>query len=114
VALIKAGGHETVESGDTAVVHFSAWTWPTVAGEAPRDVHSTWDSTPPVPLDQAVPADENSSLPPGVVAELEGLKVGSQLLVVISAGDAFPDGLPQNVDPASTLIYVVDVLGITK
>jgi hypothetical protein len=36
------------------------------------------------------------------------------LLVVIPARDAYPGGVPTGVDESSTLIYVIDVLGIQK
>ena len=112
VALIKAGGGAEVADGDVAVVHFSAWTWPT-PGDTPADVDSTWSAS---PISETVTKSGSDAqrVAPGVVAKLAGLTVGSQLLVVIPASVAYPGGVPSNIDSTSTLIYVVDVLGIQK
>jgi peptidylprolyl isomerase len=46
-------------------------------------------------------------------AALVGAKVGSQVLVVIPPKEGFPSGsAPTGVDAKSTLIMVIDVLGI--
>jgi FKBP-type peptidyl-prolyl cis-trans isomerase len=113
-STIKAGGGATVEDGDTAVLHFSAWTWPTGGGD-PQDVDSSW---PRIPINQVVTkdakGDASARIAPGAAAKVVGANVGSQLLVVIPARDAYPGGVPTGVDESSTLIYVIDVLGIQK
>jgi hypothetical protein len=114
VATIKAGGGATVDDGDTAVLHFSAWSWP-AEGDRPADVDSSWARS---PIDQVIAEDGSGDgserIAPGVAAKLAGVKVGSQVLVVIPADEAYPDGVPSSIDPDSTLIYVIDVLGIKK
>jgi hypothetical protein len=113
VATIKAGGGAVVADGDSVVLHFSEWTWP-APGDDPTEVDSSWAGAPKlveVPGDLAGVA---SVPPPGALEQLIGAKVGSQVLIVIPASEAYPSGPPANIDPASTLILVVDILGIQK
>lgn len=104
VSLIKAGGGAKVAEDDQVVLHFSAWTWP-APGEDPAAVDSTWKGAPII-------EDAAGRLAPGVLEKVVGTQVGSQLLVVIPASTAYPGAVPSNVDSSSTLIFVVDVLGI--
>ncbi len=87
VATIKAGGHETVEDGDSVVVHFSSFTWP-APGDVVNEVDSSWPRTPiTVVVDENATASAAQGVPPVAAAQLVGTKVGSQVLVVIPPDD---------------------------
>ena len=104
VATIKAGGHETVEDGDSVVVHFSSFTWP-APGDVVNEVDSSWPRKPiNVVVDENATASAAQGVPPVAAAQLVGTKVGSQVLVVIPPDDV----------SGETLIVVIDVLGIQK
>jgi hypothetical protein len=104
VALIKAGGHETVEDGDAVVLHFSTFTWP-APGDIVNEVDTSWDGAPgTTTVDEGATASSTQGVPPVAAAQVVGTKVGSQLLVVIPPDDV----------SGETLIVVIDVLGIQK
>ena len=104
VSTVKAGGHETVEDGDSVVVHFSSFTWP-APGDIVNEVDSSWPRKPiNVTVDEGATASASQGVPPVAAAQLVGTKVGSQVLVVIPPDDQSGD----------TVIVVIDVLGIQK
>ncbi len=110
---VKAGSGATVKKNQTVRVKYTGWTWPVVSGDKPV----TWDQQTWV-ADQALDLKVSSTadggqLPPGLYKALVGAKVGSQVLTVIPPKDGFPSGAaPTGVDAKSTLIMVIDVLGI--
>lgn len=92
--FLKRGSGAVVEDGDSVVIHYS-----TVAWGAASVTESTWTASPKiVPLDGA---DSTGTTITGAVKDaIVGAPVGSQLLIV-APGD-------------STLVYVIDVLGIAE
>ncbi len=113
IETVKAGSGATIKKGQTVHLKYTGWTWPTSSADKP----ATWDQQ-TWTADQAVDLKITSTadgglLPPGMVSALIGAKVGSQVLVVIPPKQGFPSGAaPTGVDPTSTLIMVIDVLGI--
>jgi hypothetical protein len=104
VSTVKAGGHETVKDGDSVVVHFSSFTWP-APGDLANEVDSSWPRIPVnVEVDKGATASAAQGVPPVAGAQLVGVNVGSQVLVVIPPDDQSSD----------TIIVVIDVLGIQK
>jgi len=110
---VKAGSGATVKKNQTVHLKYTGWTWPTVAGDKPVTWdQQTWDADQAIDL-KVASTDDGGQLPPGMYKAIVGAKVGSQVLVVIPPKDGFPSGsAPTGVDAKSTLIMVIDVLGI--
>lgn len=110
---VKSGSGATVKKNQTVHLKYSGWTWPAVAGDKPTTWdQQTWDADQAIDL-KVASTDDGGQLPPGMYKAIVGAKVGSQVLVVIPPKDGFPSGAaPTGVDATSTLIMVIDVLGI--
>jgi hypothetical protein len=98
--LIKGDGEEV--TGDAPLrVHYTGLTW------ADRTVfETTWDAEP-----AAIDLD---TMLPGFAEALTGQTVGSQVLVVIPADQAYGDQAQGPIPADSTLVFVVDILGIDQ
>jgi peptidylprolyl isomerase len=86
------------------MIHYAGWVWNTHV-----KFDSSWDNKRPVQFDLAT-----GSLIDGMIKGLDGQKVGSQLLIVIPPSLGYKDQELQNIPANSTLIFVVDILGVTK
>jgi peptidylprolyl isomerase len=117
IGLIKAGDGAKVKKDEQVVLHYSFWTWPTDVGGEPVPVSggSTWENHTAQNLPLKSIAD-GGGVPQGLYDAILGQRVGSQVIVVIPPGkDSFsPDNLPGGVTTDSTVIFVVDILGIQK
>lgn len=113
-STIKAGGGATLKTDDSAVLAFSAWVWPS-DGSDPTPFSSTWDAGQAVSFALTNSAD-GTGLPKGIIDNLIGQKVGSQVLIVLAPGDdSFsPDALPTGITADSTVVFVFDLLGVQK
>jgi hypothetical protein len=110
IETVKAGDGAKVDDGDGIVVQLRLWTWPDEGAE-PAEItdFNTWAAH-----KAYTTALDDDALPPGVLRALDGARIGSQLLVVIPPGDdAYPTP-PDGVGADSTMIWVVDLLGIEK
>lgn len=97
--VIKRGDGPELTADDTARAHYTGVVWET--GEV---FATTWDAQP------AQVSEE--TLPPAVVTALEGQTVGSQVLVVVPPSEGFGDEQQGAIPGGSTLVYVIDLLGI--
>jgi hypothetical protein len=117
IGLIKAGDGAKAKKDDAVVVHYSFWTWPTTEGGEPVAVSggSTWEKHIAQNLPLTSIAD-GGGVPQGLYDAILGQRVGSQVLVVIPPGDDnfSADNMPGGVTADSTVIFVVDILGIQK
>ena len=105
VPLIKGWGEEVnADRGQKVMIHYAGWVWNTHV-----KFDSSWDNKRPVQFDLAT-----GSLIDGMIKGLDGQKVGSQLLIVIPPSLGYKDQELQNIPANSTLIFVVDILGVTK
>lgn len=95
VALLQAGSGDVLAAGDRALLKYTAVAW-----ETGRVLSSTWANG----QSTIAPLDDSGTLPPGVVGGLVGKALGSQVLIVVPRGEGG--------NPDSTLVYVIDVLGI--
>ncbi len=111
-ATIKGGDGRTVRDGDTVHIHLRVWTWP-AAGEEPEEFADTWADR-RQSYDLVMDDSAGNPVPPGVRQAIAGAKVGSQLLVVLPPGPDSYATPPQGLDPAATMIWVVDILGTQK
>jgi peptidylprolyl isomerase len=99
-AILLEGAGDAIEIGDTAVLHYTGWTW------NGTQFDSSWD--------RSVPAEfqvSTGSLIEGFVRGLEGVKVGSQVVIVIPPELGYGDSAQGSIPANSTLVFVVDVLG---
>jgi len=97
--LIEGGG-EPIAIGDTVVLHYSGWTW---GGE---QFDSSWNAGAPATFPIT-----NDGLIEGFVMGLEGVTVGSQVIVVIPPELGYGERAQGAIPAGSTLIFVIDVLG---
>lgn len=112
IETVKAGDGATVSDDDKVVVQLRAWTWPD-EGDEPTEVPdlTTWAGKKAYTMSFET---SGNPLPPGVLRAIEGARIGSQLLVVIPPGDDAFATPPQGTSEDSTLIWVVDLLGIEE
>lgn len=107
---LKQGSGATVDEGDTVVANVTGAVW----GSKETFV-SSWDRLAPTSLTVADLDANGNGVPPGLKEALVGQKVGSQLLVVLSGDDSYPAGSePAGVTAGDTVVFVVDILGISS
>lgn len=105
VEVLKKGRGEVVTGDSPVRVHYTGVLWdnPT-PGTSQTPFDSSWGGTPvSFSLDQVVP---------GFAKALEGQTVGSQVLVVMTPEDGYGDTDRPGIPAGSTLVFVIDVLGI--
>jgi peptidylprolyl isomerase len=102
-ATLIEGSGEPLEIGDSAVLHYSGWTW----NGTPFD--SSWERQRPAEFNIST-----ANLIEGFVLALDGVKVGSQVIAIIPPELGYGSSAQGNIPANSTLIFVVDVLGKVK
>lgn len=108
-ATLKQGNGATVKQGDAVLANITGVVW-----DAKSTFLSSWNNKGPARVTAADLDASGKGLVPSLAKAVIGQKVGSQLLVVVSA-DEFGDGqLPEGVSAGDTLVYVFDILGISK
>lgn len=113
IERLRVGSGAKIARGDLAVLHYTGVLWPT-DGAKGTVFNSTWASGTPATFD-AVPfkASDQTGLVPGLLEALVGQTVGSQVLVVIPPKFGYPSGSsPSTVPAGSTMVFVLDILGI--
>ena len=112
IATLKQGNGQVVQAKDRVVVNYTGVLWDTK-----KVFDSTWDRNVPAVLNAvSLTDDPTRGVVPGFAKALIGAHVGSQVLVVIPPGaDGYPKGsAPSAVPDGSTMVFVVDILGISK
>ena len=108
-AVLKAGNGAKVKEGDAVVLNYTGLEW---GAKAVAD--TTWDGLPTVKV-MADLSDNQNGVPKGLLKAIVGQKIGSQVIVVLTPDVGYPSGsAPSGVTDGSTLVYVVDILGIYK
>lgn len=100
--LIEGSG-DVVKRDDKVLVHYTGKLWDGTQFD------SSWDAG--QPRDFVV---NESSVIPGFVKLLEGVKVGSSVIAIIPPELGYGENGNGSVPPNATLVFVVDVLGIVK
>jgi len=102
------GQGPAIEEGDRAVVHYTGLLWST------RTVFdSSWDRGAPATLTITSFENDPNGVVPGLAEGLVGRTVGSQVIVVIPPELGYPAGqAPATIPDGSTMVFVVDILGI--
>jgi len=103
VATLKKGGGPIVADGDIVTLQYTGVVW---ANKTVFD--SSWEKGSPA----QIAAASEGTLADGVIPGLVGQTVGSQYIVVVPPHDGFGDHATQTIPAGSTLVFVVDILGI--
>ncbi len=103
VAELQKADGEKVKAGDAVLMKYTGVLW-----SDGGVFDSTWEEG------QAVVRElkDGGGLPSGVVEGLTGKTVGSQILIVAPPEHAYGDQGAPGIPSGSTLVYVVDILGI--
>ncbi len=112
VEVLKVGSGAKVEQEDQVVLHYTGLLWD--SEESIFD--SSWDRGVASTFN-AVSLEDNpqGGLVPGFAEALIGQRVGSQFVVVIPPEFGYPEGqAPASIPAGSTMVFVVDVLGIEE
>ena len=105
--LVRGQGPE-VEEGDAVVLHYTGVLWSTK-----RVFDSSWQREVPSTFTAASFEDDPTGVVPGLADGLIGQTVGSQVIVVIPPELGYPAGqAPASVPEGSTMVFVVDILGL--
>lgn len=103
VNVLQAGDGEKVGAGDPVIVKYTAVLW---------SDSSVFDSTWTEGQATIVALTSSDTVTEGFVTGLVGQRVGSQVLIVVPPAQGFGDAGSNGVPPGSTLVYVVDLLGL--
>jgi len=103
VNLLQEASGEKLKADDRVVMKYTAFLW---------SDSSVFDSTWTSGQAKIIPLTESDSVTSGFVKGLVGQPVGSQVLIVVPPELGFGTAGSTGVPPDSTLIYVVDILGV--
>ena len=107
--LVSGGGDEIAE-GDRVVLHYTGLLW-----DEKTVFDSSWERGAAATFTAASFEDDPNGVVPGLAEGLIGQTVGSQVIVIIPPEDGYPEGqAPASIPPGSTMVFVVDVLGIEQ
>ncbi|WP_375389230.1 FKBP-type peptidyl-prolyl cis-trans isomerase [uncultured Amnibacterium sp.] len=106
VANLKKGSGAVVRDGQTAVVQYTGVVWKPGDAANGQVFDSSWTTGAPVDL----PVKKGQIIP-GLVTALAGQRVGSQVIAVIPAKQAYGSQSTSTIPANATLVFVVDVLG---
>lgn len=105
-AVLIQGKGEKIKTGDSVTVHYTGWVWGS-SFEAPFD--SSWNNGSPATFTVST-----SGLISGFVKALEGETVGSQIIASLPPADGYGAEGNGTIPANSTLVFVIDILGINK
>lgn len=100
VENLRQGTGDVVNAGDTVIVQYTG-----VLYDGGTVFDSTWDNGAPTQF-------STTGVVPGFRKALEGQTVGSQVVAVIPAADGYGDQEKGTIPANSTLVFVVDILGV--
>lgn len=108
VHTLTLGQGVAVEEGDPVVLHYTGILWNTQ-----RVFDSSWERGLPSTFTATSFENDPTGVVPGLAEGLIGQTVGSQVIVVIPPEFGYPEGqAPASVPAGSTMVFVVDILGI--
>lgn len=108
IAVLKQGGGEAVDAGDTIIAHYTGVLW-----GSGRVFDSSWEAGLPRDLPAQSMEDGPGGVIPGFAEAIIGKTVGSQVIAVIPPEFGYPAGQgPATIPDGSTLVFVIDILGI--
>lgn len=102
------GQGAAIEEGDRAVLHYTGLLWSTKTV-----FDSSWDRGAPATFTITSFENDPNGIVTGLAEGLIGRTVGSQVIVVIPPEFGYPAGqAPATIPDGSTMVFVVDILGI--
>ncbi|CAN5238379.1 FKBP-type peptidyl-prolyl cis-trans isomerase [soil metagenome] len=102
IALLKEGTHAEVKDGDSVIVNYVGVNWNT---------KKVFDSS---YARGETATFKTSGVIPGFTAALVGQKVGSRVIVIIPPDKGYgAAGSPPDIGGTDTLVFVIDILGIS-
>lgn len=108
VAVLKKGDGEKVAEGAKVAVNYTGVLWKekTVFG-------SSWTDGSPLSLVVSRGSATTEGIIPGLADALIGQTVGSQIIAVIPPDQGYADQVQSKIPANSTLVFVVDILGVS-
>lgn len=101
--LIKGSGEE-VSKGQLVTLHYSGFLW-----DNSEKFDSSWDSG------QAAQFElQDGALIDGFLEAVVGQTVGSQVIAIIPPEFGYGDAGAGSIPPGATLVFVIDILGVSK
>lgn len=100
VENLRQGSGDVVNPGDTVIVQYTG-----VLYDGGTVFDSSWDKGAPTQF-------ATTAVVPGFKKALEGQTVGSQVVAVIPPADGYGDQAQGSIPANSTLVFVVDILGV--
>lgn len=100
VENLRQGSGDVVNPGDTVIVQYTG-----VLYDGGTVFDSSWDKGAPTQF-------ATTAVVPGFKKALEGQTVGSQVVAVIPPADGYGDQEQGSIPANSTLVFVVDILGV--
>jgi len=97
---LRQGDGDVVNPGDTVIVQYTG-----VLYSDGTVFDSSWESGTPAQF-------STTGVVPGFKKALEGQTVGSQVVAVIPPADGYGDQAQGSIPAGSTLVFVVDILGV--
>jgi peptidylprolyl isomerase len=97
---LRQGAGDVVNPGDTVIVQYTG-----VLYDGGTVFDSSWDKGAPTQF-------ATTDVVPGFKQALEGQTVGSQVVAVIPPADGYGDQAKGSIPAGSTLVFVVDILGV--
>ncbi|WP_210481612.1 FKBP-type peptidyl-prolyl cis-trans isomerase [Naasia sp. SYSU D00948] len=104
VSTLIAGNGEKVAEGDSVLVNYTGVLWDT--GEV---FDSSWENGAPI----TIALNEGEAIP-GFLSAVTGKRVGDQVLAVIPPDQGYGDQATGSIPADSTLVFVIDILGIVE
>ena len=101
--LIKGTGEE-VQKGQEVTLHYSGFVW-----DSSEKFDSSWDTGQPAQFQL-----QDGALIEGFLSAVVGQTVGSQVIAVIPPALGYGDSGAGTIPPGATLVFVIDILGISK
>jgi peptidylprolyl isomerase len=103
INVLQEANGKTVKEGDHVVVKYTGILW---------SDSSVFDSTWTKGQAKIITMTRSDTVPAGFVKGIVGQRVGSQVLIVAPPSEGFGSNGSAGVPSDSTLVYVVDILGV--
>jgi len=104
IAQLIRGEGEVIELGQKVTMHYSGFLY-----SDGTKFDSSWDSGQPAQFEM-----QEGALIDGFLKAVVGQTVGSQVIAVIPPDQGYGDSGAGTIPPGATLIFVIDILGVSK
>ena len=104
IAQLIRGEGEIVQKGQLVTMHYSGFLWDTS-----EKFDSSWDSGQPAQFQM-----QDGGLIEGFLSAVVGQPVGSQVIAIIPPALGYGDAGAGTIPPGATLVFVIDILGISN